>query len=69
MDFYNLGNCRFFGRYSIQQNTTTDKAAAIAEGKTMPRLRQYLFWTTKKLAKKAGGELYLDVRKKILSKR
>ncbi len=68
-DFHNLGNCRIFGRYTIQQNTTAIEAAAIAEGKTMPRLRQYLFWNTKKLAKKAGGELYLDVRRRILSKR
>ena len=68
-NFYNFGNCRIFGRYTIQQNTTAMAAAAIAEGKLMPRLRQYLFWNAKKLAKKAGGELYLDVREKILSKR
>jgi hypothetical protein len=66
---YKIGKCRIIGRYAIQQQTTAAEAAALARGATSPRLRQYLFWNAKKIAKKLGGELYLDVRKRILSKR
>lgn len=66
---YDIDNCRIIGRYSIQQQTSAAAAAAIARGKIAPRLKQYFFWNAKKIAKKIGGEFYLDVRKRILSKR
>lgn len=66
---YNVGNCRVVGRYSIQQNTTAAEAAALAHGELSPCLRQYLFWNAKKIAKRIGGEFYLDARRRILSKR
>lgn len=66
---YDVGKCRVFGRYSVQQMTSANEAAAMASGDLMPRLKQYAFWNLKKTAKKAGGEIYLKVRKKVLSKR
>ncbi|MGI8556000.1 MAG: polysaccharide deacetylase family protein [Pyrinomonadaceae bacterium] len=66
---HKIENCRIIGRYSIQRQTTTAEAAAIAQGKISPRLRQYFFWNAKKIAKKIGGEFYLEIRKRILSKR
>lgn len=66
---YKIGNCWIFGRYSIWQNTTADEAAAFARGAVSPRLKQYLFWNMKKAAKKIGGEFYLEIRERILSKR
>lgn len=66
---YNIGNCRIFGRYSIVRATAAHEAEAIARGTFSPRIKQYLFWNAKKIAKKIGGEFYLDVRKRILAKR
>lgn len=66
---YDVGKCKVFGRYSIQQMTSADEAAAMAKGDLMPRLKQYAFWNLKKTAKKAGGEIYLKVRKRVLAKR
>jgi peptidoglycan/xylan/chitin deacetylase (PgdA/CDA1 family) len=65
---HKIENCRVIGRFTIQQQTPAAEAAAIARGAVSPRLRQYLFWNTKKLAKKIGGEYYVKVRKRILSK-
>jgi peptidoglycan/xylan/chitin deacetylase (PgdA/CDA1 family) len=66
---YDVGKCKVFGRYSVQQMTSANEAAAMASGDLMPRLKQYAFWNLKKTAKKAGGEIYLKIRKKVLSKR
>lgn len=66
---YQIDGCRILGRYTIQQHTTAEQAAALASGAFMPCLKQLLLWNAKKIAKRIGGEFYLDVRRRILSKR
>jgi peptidoglycan/xylan/chitin deacetylase (PgdA/CDA1 family) len=66
---YSIEGCRIIGRFSIQRNTSAQEAAALASGAASPRLRQFFWWNSKKLAKRLGGEFYLEARKKILSKR
>lgn len=58
--------CLIVGRYSVQQGTSADTVARIARGDSVPRLRQYLFWTTKKILKRVGGRYYFALRKKLL---
>lgn len=65
---YQIGATKIFGRYTIQRTTPTETVAAIANGDVNPRLRQYLFWNSKKILKKIGGENYLKIRKRLLAK-
>ena len=60
--------CAIVGRFSIVRSTPPATVAALASGKKMPRLTQAIFWNTRKLAKKIGGELYLNARNAILKK-
>jgi peptidoglycan/xylan/chitin deacetylase (PgdA/CDA1 family) len=62
-------DCLIVGRYLIRQGTSPNTAARIALGDPGPRVRQYLFWTTKKLLKRIGGPAYLSLRKKLLQHR
>ena len=61
--------CRVFGRYTIQRGVPAERAAALANSRTSPRARQFVFWNTKKLAKKVGGERYLRLRERLLAAR
>jgi hypothetical protein len=54
------------GRYSIQQGVSADIVARIASGERLPRLRQYLLWNSKKIAKRLGGNYYISLRKSLL---
>lgn len=65
---YKIGDTTVFGRYTIQRRTPVETVAAIARGDWNPRLRQFLFWNSKKVLKKIGGENYLRIRKRLLSK-
>jgi peptidoglycan/xylan/chitin deacetylase (PgdA/CDA1 family) len=58
--------CLIVGRYSIQQGTSARTVQQIVRGDAGPRVRQYLYWTTKKVLKRIGGRHYLALRKKIL---
>jgi peptidoglycan/xylan/chitin deacetylase (PgdA/CDA1 family) len=58
--------CTIVGRYSIQQGVSATTAARIASGEWGPRLRQYLFWNSKTVAKRMGGNYYLALRKSLL---
>lgn len=59
-------DCLIVGRYSVQQGTSANTVARIVRGEKLPRLRQHLFWTAKKVLKTIGGNYYLAVRKKLL---
>jgi peptidoglycan/xylan/chitin deacetylase (PgdA/CDA1 family) len=61
-----VNGCLIAGRYSIQQGTSTTTVARIAAGDWLPRLQQYLFWNSKKVAKRLGGSHYLALRKALL---
>lgn len=65
---YKIKDTDVFGRYTIQRQTLTETVAAIARGDLNPRLRQFLFWNSKKILKKIGGENYLKIRKRLLSR-
>jgi peptidoglycan/xylan/chitin deacetylase (PgdA/CDA1 family) len=58
--------CMVLGRYSIQQGVSDETAARIASGERLPRLRQYLLWNSKKIAKRLGGNYYISLRKSLL---
>jgi peptidoglycan/xylan/chitin deacetylase (PgdA/CDA1 family) len=65
---YKIDDTTVFGRYTIQRQTPVETVAAIACGDLTPRLRQFLFWNSKKILKKIGGENYVKIRKRLLSK-
>src|SRR5256885_13372352 len=46
-----VNGCSVLGRYSIQQGVSAEMVARIASGDRSPRLQQYIFWNSKKLAK------------------
>jgi peptidoglycan/xylan/chitin deacetylase (PgdA/CDA1 family) len=58
--------CLIVGRYSIQQGTSAHTVQQIVRGDAGPRVRQYLYWTTKKVLKRIGGRHYIALRKKLL---
>jgi peptidoglycan/xylan/chitin deacetylase (PgdA/CDA1 family) len=61
-----VDGCQVVGRYSIYRGTTGARAAALASGRLLPRLGQALSWNLRKLAKAAGGRLYLRLREAAL---
>jgi peptidoglycan/xylan/chitin deacetylase (PgdA/CDA1 family) len=58
--------CMVLGRYSIQQGVSAETVIRIASGERWPRLRQYLLWNSKKIAKRLGGNYYISLRKSLL---
>lgn len=66
---YSVDGCTVLGRFSVQHGTPTAWVGALARGDSGPRLQSYLFWNGKKLLKKAGGETWLAVRRKVLARR
>jgi peptidoglycan/xylan/chitin deacetylase (PgdA/CDA1 family) len=54
------------GRFTIQRWTTPRTAAALAAGDRLPCARQAIVWNAKKLAKRLGGERYLQLRRLLL---
>ncbi len=63
-----VNDCVIVGRYSVRQGVSAATAARIASGDWPPRLRQYVLWNSKKVAKGLGGNLYLAARKSLLRK-
>ena len=59
------GACTILGRYYIRRGTSAAAAASFAGGSGWARLRQSSGWTCKKLAKAAGGPLYLRLAASI----
>ncbi len=66
---YTVDGCSVLGRFSVQQGTPMEFVASLARGDVAPRLRSYVFWNGKKLLKKAGGEAWLSIRRKVLAHR
>jgi len=63
-----VNGCLVLGRYSIRQGVSAEAAARIASGDWPPRLRQYVFWNSKKIAKHLAGSYYIALRKSVLNK-
>jgi peptidoglycan/xylan/chitin deacetylase (PgdA/CDA1 family) len=64
-----IGPCRLLGRYSVQQGTLAEEAAALGSGDLGPCLRQFLWWNLKKVVKRTGGVRWLRFRKAVLARR
>jgi hypothetical protein len=63
-----VDGCRVLGRFTIQRGVPAVRAAAIASGRPVPRLRQFAGWNAKKVAKTVGGETYLRLRRHLLAR-
>jgi peptidoglycan/xylan/chitin deacetylase (PgdA/CDA1 family) len=66
---WQVDNCLVMGRYSVWKGMSAATAAGFASGRTAVQMKQYLFWNSKKLAKKLAGPLYLKLRSRVLAKR
>jgi len=60
--------CLVLGRYSVQSFTMPAVSAAIAAGRRWPRWKQSMLWSVKRILKKLGGESYVSVRRRLLSR-
>lgn len=65
----NVDGCALIGRYSVQQGTSSQTAAALAAGDLLPRLQRSVYWSFKKVLKKLGGNAWIEFRKAVLAKR
>jgi peptidoglycan/xylan/chitin deacetylase (PgdA/CDA1 family) len=63
-----VDGCSVVGRFTIQRGALPETAAALACARPLPRLRQFASWNTKKAAKAIGGEHYLRLRHRLLSR-
>src|SRR5207245_6078632 len=63
-----VNGCLVLGRYSIRPGVSAEAAARIVSGDWPPRLRQYVFWNSKKIAKHLGGSYYIALRKLVSSR-
>ena len=63
-----VGGCLVVGRYTFYRGMSAERMAALASGRTLPRLGQTLLWNAKKVAKTAGGDLYVSLRKRLLAR-
>lgn len=61
-----IDQCLVVGRYCLQRGDSASTAARLAHGDWPPRMRSWLAWNTKKVAKRIGGELYLKARLALL---
>lgn len=61
-----VDECLIVGRYCFQRGASSRTAAQIARGAWSPRLRSWLSWNAKKVAKRVGGDLYVRARLSLL---
>ena len=66
---YFVDRCLVLGRFSAQRATSPQWSAEIVAGSLPPRLRAYLFWNAKKVAKALGGTMWLRARVRVLERR
>jgi peptidoglycan/xylan/chitin deacetylase (PgdA/CDA1 family) len=67
--YRNIGQCTVLGRFSVQEGVPGDWVCSLVAGMRGPRYERYLSWNGKKLLKRAGGQLWLRARRKILAMR
>jgi hypothetical protein len=61
--------CLVIGRFTLQRGTAPETAAALAARRPLPRLGQFASWNARKAAKSVGGDVYLSLRRALLSRR
>jgi hypothetical protein len=54
------------GRFTIQRWTSADTVRGLVAGDWLPRTRQTVMWSAKKLTKQIGGERYLKLRQLLI---
>ena len=64
-----VDRCLVLGRFTAQRATPAEWSAAIVAGHWQPRIRAYLFWNAKKVAKALGGTMWLRARVLLLERR
>jgi len=63
-----VDGCLVLGRYSIQSFTPPSTSAAIAAGDNWARWKQSVLWDTKRILKAIGGDSYVTLRRRLLSR-
>ncbi len=66
---HRVNGCLVLGRYTMFAGMSAGVAAGVASGQLSPRLKQLLFWNSKKVAKSLLGESWLRMRKFLLGRR
>ena len=64
-----VDGCTVLGRFGVQQGISPQWVYSVISGRAFPRFRRYAFWNLKKLLKAAGGETWLEMRRKVLAHR
>jgi len=62
-----VDSCLVVGRFTIKRGTSDQTVSRIVSSQRLPRLMQFLFWNSKKLAKRLGGEYYLRLREALVN--
>lgn len=65
---WRVDDCLVLGRYTVWRGMAAATAGAFASDAPACQMKQYLFWNSKKLAKKLAGPLYLKLRRRLLRK-
>jgi peptidoglycan/xylan/chitin deacetylase (PgdA/CDA1 family) len=65
---WRVEGCLVLGRYTIQRWMSGDLASALAQGRTIPCLRQAMVWNAKKATKRLSGSYYLKVRSRLIGR-
>ncbi len=58
--------CLVIGRYTLKQRARPAEVAQLALGQGTARVKQWLEWNSKKVAKRLAGPAYMSIRKHIL---
>jgi peptidoglycan/xylan/chitin deacetylase (PgdA/CDA1 family) len=68
MRVHRAEGCWVVGRFGLQRGDSARKAAGFAAGAVLPRLAQWSYWNTKKAMRAVGGEAWLALRKRLISR-
>lgn len=63
---HKVDGCVVLGRFSVRTRSPAALAASIAAGDVAPRIRQWMLWKGKKVAKVVAGRAYLRVRGMVM---
>jgi peptidoglycan/xylan/chitin deacetylase (PgdA/CDA1 family) len=64
-----VDGCLVLGRFGLQRGHPPERSAAIVVGDPQLRIREYMFWNSKKLAKTLLGGVWLRIRVMLLERR
>lgn len=63
-----VDGCRVYGRFTLRRSSPAAEVASLVRPLGAARLRQWLLWNAKKLAKTLAGETYLRLRQSLLGR-